>query len=63
MQSGNLSVVEWCGLCNEREAHGTLTIVEPVSKEDMGIPSCVFCAANPELWENGKVIIKERPDE
>lgn len=62
MQEG-LSVVEWCGLCNSGEAHGTLTIVEPGTDEEIPIPCCIRCASNPELWEGGKMVLKERPDE
>lgn len=58
-----LSVIEWCSLCSQREAHGTLTIEAPGSGEEIPLPACLPCAMNPELWENGEVILKERPDE
>ena len=58
-----LSVVEWCGLCNSREAHGTLTIEAPDSKEEIPIPCCLPCASNPDLWEDGKMILRERGHE
>lgn len=59
----SLAVVEWCGLCNERPADGTLTIVATGDTEEVPVPCCVYCAANPKIWEDGKVRIKERPDE
>lgn len=58
-----LESVEWCSLCSSREAHGTLTIREPVSNELVAVPCCVYCAANPDIWEDGMVVLKERPDE
>ena len=58
-----LSVVEWCSLCGKRPADGTLTIEETGSGELIPLPSCVYCAANPEIWEDGMVVLKERPDE
>lgn len=58
-----LSVVEWCSLCNSNAAHGTLIVEVPGTEELIPLLSCVFCAANPELWKDGKVVIKERPDE
>lgn len=59
---GNLIAVNWCSLCNQREAHGTLTVIDPVEGE-VPLYACVYCVANPDLWEDGKVVIKERPDE
>lgn len=55
--------VEWCSLCNQRAAHGTLTIEEPTTKEHVPVPACVYCVAGIKEWVNGKLTIKERPDE
>lgn len=58
------SVVEWCSLCNQREAHGTLTIEDPThNNEHVGVPACVYCVSGIKNWVSGKMVIKERPDE
>ena len=57
------SVVEWCSLCSEREAHGTLRIEEPGTGELVPLPACVYCVAKIDNWVEGKMILKERPDE
>lgn len=65
MQSGSgIISVEWCSFCNKREANGRLTIEEPVTKEHLSLPCCLYCARNPDLWEDGKIVLNmERPDE
>lgn len=61
----SLTVVEWCGICNAREAAGTLFVVEPGGSDQIPIPACLPCVAQMPMsqWMEGKRVIKEKPDE
>lgn len=38
-----LSAVKWCSLCNSKPANGTLTIEDPITKEEVPVPACLKC--------------------
>lgn len=63
MPEASVLRVEWCSLCNQRAAHGMLTIEEPGTEEHIPVPACVYCVAGITNWVEGKMVIKERPDE
>lgn len=40
---------EWCSVCNERPADGTLTVL--IDGQPVDIPACEPCVRNPEKVE------------
>lgn len=44
-----LDAVQWCSVCNERPADGTLTVL--IDNQRVDIPCCLLCKNDPKKVE------------